>query len=266
MQFRSPKYEEAAVIIPDEAANLQQPFNGTVCSKKGDEYEIKNNIIDFLGDEWPEMSLAQSSNQWQLTAKLYEDLWRMRSLSVFSGDAFPVEKEQELLVNWMNPQPNQSYLDVGCSTALYGRMLKKAEPDCQVVALDFSKQMLHEARIKAEADRTNLFLLRADARFMPFYGAAFDGLTMGGTLNELTDPLKVLYECRRVLKKEGVFFMMHLVKAEAWYARLLQNSTEYGGLKFWNVAESNQLFERAGFTIADQYRQGIVCFSKLVAA
>ncbi len=266
MKFRSPKYEEASVSIPEETAQLRRSFNGTVCSKKGDEYEINNNIIDFLDSEPLNMSLAQSSNQWKLTASLYENVWRNRSLSIFSGEAFPIEKEKRFLTEWMNPRPEHKYLDVGCSTALYARKLKQAQPDCDVVALDFSKRMLQEARPKAEADQTDLYLLRADARFMPFYGATFNGLMMGGTLNELTDPLKVLYECRRVLKMGGVFFMMHLVKADAWYARLLQSSTEYGGLKFWDMAESNQLFERAGFSLADQYRQGIVCFTKLKAA
>ncbi len=266
MIFRSPKYEQASVVIPREAANVQKAFNGSVCSKEGDEYPITNNIIDFLGDETPAMSWAQSSNHWKLTASIYEDIWRKRSLSFLTGEEFPINKEQQLLIDWLQPRPDVLYLDVGCSTALYGRKVKKEQPECEVVALDFSTQMLQEARLKAEADQTDLFLLRADARYMPFFGAAFDGLMMGGTLNELTDPIKVLYECRRVLKKDGTFFMMHLVKADAWYARLLQDSVEFSGLKFWTVDESNQLFERAGFSVAEQFTKGIVCFSKLLPA
>lgn len=266
LQFRSPKYEQAAIVIPPQVADLDKPFNGTVCSNKGDEYLINNNIIDFLGKQAPAMSWAQSSNQWKLTASVYEDIWRKRSLSLLTGEAFPIKKEQNLLIEWLNPQPGNSYLDVGCSTALYAREVKRHEPGCNVVALDFSLQMLREARLKSEADQTDLFLLRADARHMPFFGATFDGLMMGGTLNELTDPLKVLYESRRVLKKNGVLFMMHLVKADAWYARLLQDSVEFSGLKFWTIAESNQLFERAGFSITDQFSKGIVCFSKLLPA
>lgn len=266
LQFRSPKYEQASISIPREIAALQKPFNGTVCSNKGDEYPIKNNILDFLGQESPEMSWAQSSNHWKITAAIYEDLWRKRSVSFLSGEDFPIKKEQELLIKWLKPQAEALYLDVGCSTALYGRKVKKHQPECDVVALDFSQQMLQEARLKAEADQTDLFLLRADARHMPFFGATFDGLMMGGTLNELTDPLKVLYECRRVVKKNGTFFMMHLVKADAWYARLLQDSVEFSGLKFWTLDESNQLFERAGFSITEQFTKGIVCFSKLTPA
>ncbi len=265
MEFRSPKYEQVSVTIPPETAHLGKPFNGTVCSKKGDEYDIKNNIIDFIGDEDVPMSWAQSSNHWTLTASIYEDIWRKRSLSILTGEEFPIDKERELLIEWLSPRAGQFYLDIGCSTALYARLVKKEQPEAELVALDFSLQMLNEARLKAEADQTDMYLLRADASKLPFYSATFDGLMMGGTLNELPDPLKVLYEARRVIKKEGIFFMMHLVKADAWYVRLFQESAAYGGITFWTVEESNQMFERTGFGVADQFSKGIVCFTKLVA-
>jgi len=266
LELRSPKHERASITVPREVAHLQKSFNGTICSNKGDEYVITNNIIDLLVDDPVSMSWAQSSNHWKVTAALYEDIWRKRSLSILTGEEFPIQKERELLIDWLNPQPDKLYLDIGCSTALYGRLLKKAQPESNVVSLDFSKQMLQEARLKSEAEEVDLYLLRADARYLPFFGAMFDGLMMGGTLNELTDPLKVLYEARRVVKKDGVFFMMHLVKADAWYMRLLQDSAEFGGIKFWTIDESNKMFERAGFSIADQFSKGIVCFTKLIPA
>ncbi|MGM0546206.1 MAG: class I SAM-dependent methyltransferase [Bacteroidota bacterium] len=266
LEIRSPKYERAAITIPAEVADLQKNFNGTICSNKGDEYEIRNNIIDLLADEQGAMTWAQSSNHWKVTAAIYEDLWRKRSLSILSGEDFPIQKEKELLIKWLNPDPGKLYMDMGCSTALYGRLVKKEFPDSHVVGLDFSKQMLDKARLKAEADQTNLYLLRADARYLPFFGATFDGLMMGGTLNELTDPLKVLYEARRVIKKNGIFFMMHLIKSPTWYIRLMQDSAGLGGLSFWTIEESNQMFERAGFSVVDQFTKGIVCFTKLVPA
>ncbi len=266
LELRSPIYERAAIEVPEETARLSKSFNGTICSNKGDEYLIQNNIIDLLGEIPPSLSIAQSTNHWKVTAALYEDIWRKRSLSILTWEEFPIAKERELLIEWLNPRSDNLYMDIGCSTALYGRLVKKAQPECRVVALDFSSQMLEEARLKSEADQTDLFLLRADAHEMPFFGASFDGLMMGGTLNELTDPLKVLYEARRVIKKDGVLFMMHLVKSGTWYVRLLQDSAEFSGLKFWTVEESNQLFERAGFTITDQFTKGVVCFTKLKPA
>lgn len=260
---RSPVYEQESIQLPEEVSILSKPFNGSVCSNKGDEYTIKNNIVDLLTKE-KSYTLAQSTNHWRMTASVYEDLWRVRSLSLLTGEPFPIRKEKELLAEWVHPMPGKHYLDVGCSTALYARSLFKAEPKSIQVALDFSMAMLEEARIKSEADQADLFLVRADAREMPFFGKAFDGVVMGGTLNELSDELKVLFECRRVLKDNGVFFVMHLIQSETWYGKVLQNSAEWSGIKFWTVEQSNELFMRAGFTVEEQFTKGIVCFSKLV--
>lgn len=264
MKLRSPVNDQAVITLPDHVSDLQKPFSGTVCSSMGDEYPIENNIVDLIIKQ-KDFTLAQSTNHWTLTATLYEDLWRKRSLSLLTGEPFPIEKEKELLIDWVNPKSDGMYLDVGCSTALYSRALKKASTESTIAALDFSKQMLTEARLKAEADQTDLYLIKADARDMPFFGKTFDGVVMGGTLNELSDELKVLFECRRVLKKGGVMFVMHLIKSEYWYARLMQDSAEWGGLQFWTVDESNKLFERADFKIVDQFTKGIVCFTKLSA-
>jgi SAM-dependent methyltransferase len=264
IELRSPLHDRASIEVPQAVSQLSKPFNGTICSKMGDEYPIANNIIDLI-DEPEDLSIAQSTNHWRVTASIYEDLWRKRSLSILSGEDFPIEKEQELLSEWVSPRDGQFYLDIGCSTALYARTLKKKAPDTTVFAMDYSSQMLEEARLKAEADETDIFFIRADARNMPFFNNTFDGLVMGGTLNELTDELKVLFECHRIIKTDGVFFMMHLIKSETWYGRLFQDSTEWSGLKFWTADESNDLFKRAGFSIDDQFVKGIVCFTKLRA-
>ncbi len=263
LELRSPVNERAGIQVPEELSRLDKPFNGVLCSQEGDEYEVRNNVIDLLGKEPDFTSIAQYTNHWKLTAAIYEDIWRKRSLSLLSGDDFPIEEEHELLIEWTAPKENGLYLDLGCSTALYARALKAAQKKADIVALDFSSQMLEEARLKAEADETDLIFVRADAREMPFFSKTFDGIVMGGTLNELTEELKVLYEARRVIKEDGVFFMMHLIKANAWYGRLLQESIGIGGIKFWTVDESNKLFKQAGFKVEDQQVRGIVCFTRL---
>jgi len=250
LEIRSPKFERVSIEIPETVSRLQKPFNGSICSAKGDEYPIFDNIVDLIHTE-EDYSIAQSTNQWKLTAALYENIWRKRSLSILTGEEFPIEKEHDLLIKWVKPKENGVYLDLGCSTALYARALKKA--------------MNSSARVKAEADCVDIFFVRADGRALPFFGKTFDGIVMGGTLNELTDELKVLFECRRVIKDGGIFFVMHLIKSPTWYGRLLQDSAEWSGLRFWTIEESNELFERAGFTVEDQFNKGIVCFSKLVA-
>ncbi|MEO1022633.1 MAG: class I SAM-dependent methyltransferase [Bacteroidota bacterium] len=264
LELRSPHNERLAIPIPEAVSELSTPFNGSFCSTDGDEYPVKNNVIDVLGKEPAFTSIAQSTNHWKLTAAIYEDIWRKRSLSLLSGEDFPIEKEHELLIEWTAPKDGALYLDLGASTALYARALKASNKKAHIVALDFSSQMLNEARMKAEADETDMFLLRADGRHLPFFSQTFDGIVMGGTLNELTDASKVLHESRRVLKENGVFFMMHLIKSDVWYGRLLQESVGIGGIKFWTIKESNELFNSCGFRVDKQITRGIVCFTRLI--
>jgi len=266
LEIRSPQYEQASLQIPSEVARLSRSFNGTIASRMGDEYRISNNIIDLLPGGSLKISLAQSTNYWNLTAAAYEDLWRKRSLSLLTGEDFPLEKELKILTNWLTLKNNGLYLDLGCSSGLYARTIKKHSPGSSVVALDFSQTMLKQARKKALEEDVELYLIRADARKMPFYAATFDGLACGGTLNELSDPQKVLYEARRVLKSDGGFFIMHLLKSESWYKRILQQSTEWSGLTFWSLDEVNSLFRQTGFKVQNQSSFGIVCFSQLLPA
>lgn len=264
LKLRAPDSDQHSILLPGEVSNLSSRYSGTLSSGKGQEYKIEGNIADLMSGGHS-YSIANWSNHLGLTAAVYEDVWRNKSISILSGESFPIKKEKELLTDWLSPKPDNLYLDVGCSTALYARTIKKAEKKSVIVAIDISKAMLQEARKKASKEEADLFLIRADARTMPFYAGMFDGLMMGGTLNELTDELKVLYECRRVIKKGGTFFMMHLLKADSIAGKLLQGPAGWGGVKFWTLKESNQLFERAGFRVDDQFNTGIVCFSKLVA-
>lgn len=264
LKLRAPDSDQHSILLPEEVSNFANRYSGTLSSGNGKEYSIEGNIADLMqvGHSY---SIANWSNYLSVTAAIYEDVWRNRSLGILTGESFPIQKEMELLIEWLEPAKDKLYLDVGCSTALYARTVKQAESGASVVAIDISTAMLREARKKAAEENSGLFLIRADARIMPFYAGMFDGLMMGGTLNELTDELKVLYECRRVIKKGGTFFMMHLLKADSIAGKLLQGPLGWGGVKFWSLKESNELFERAGFKVADQFNVGIVCFSKLSA-
>lgn len=263
LELKSPDNERNSIFVDPQVADLTSPFNGNLSCKQGVEFPIHQNIIDLLNNREPKATLAQMSNHWKLTASVYEDLWRVNALSMLSGEKFPIKKEQELLIDWLDPEPNHTYLDAGCSTALYTRAIGKKEPETQLIALDFSKEMLSEARKKCIHDGVNCFLLRADAGELPFFSDSMNGIVCGGSLNEFYDPAKVLYEFKRTLKADGVVFMMHLLTADSWYGKLLQEPMKAGGLHFWNKKESNDLFERTGFAVEKQEVHGIVCFSKL---
>lgn len=266
LSIRSPKHDRESIEIPAAVRFLQKPFSGTICSKSGDEYTIEQNVINLLGDVTQESTLAQMTNHWKLTASMYEDVWRLKALSLMTGEDFPIQEEQRLVIDWTGVKQEGLYLDAGCSTALYARTLLKNSPDLDVVALDFSKEMLQEARKRCINESVNPYLFLANASAIPFFSESFDGIVCGGTLNEFYDPMKVLYEFKRVIKKDGTVFMMHLLTADSWYGKVLQEPIKLGGIKFWSQSESNEMFEKAGFVVAKQIVRGIVCFTRLIPA
>lgn len=234
-----------------------------------DRVDVAGGII-FLPVSVEGRTPAQWTNFFAATAKIYEDLWRVRSLGILSGRPFPVQEECSLLTSALSPVPGGLYLDLGSSTGLYARALARhaqgmeGEEDAQVVAIDISTEMSKQARRKAREEGVRLFLLRADVTRLPFASASVDGLCMGGTLNELGRTAETcLSECRRVLKPGGRFFMMHLLRAQTITGRVLQGVAATGGIRFWSLEQSNQMFRQAGFTVLRQQVDGVVCITTL---
>ena len=263
IEIRTPHNERLSLEIPTEVADLSTPFNGSVCAEDGELYSIDQNIVRLLKQSRNFDTIAQFSNHIPLTAEIYEDLWRRRSIGLLSGEDFSLEQEQRLLNQWMAPKGGELLLDVGCSTAFYARSLQDYEPGASTVAIDSSLPMLEKARSKALNEEIDLYLLHADARQLPFYGEYFDGIAMGGTLNELSTPHQVLSEIRRVLKPGGRFFIMYLLESAHWVGKIAQQSSRLGGLQFWSEREAKQLFTGCGFTLKEYETKGIVAFALL---
>jgi len=263
IHFRSPKFDDSKIAVPAHIAHLDSGFNGSIGSSKGDEYMVKKNLIELLGDDLPTTTLAQSSNFLGLTAEAYEDYWRNHSIKLISGQEFSIGDEKKRLLDWFVPKAGEKYLDVGCSTGLYARTIALNEPGAAVVALDFSVPMLKKAREKAATEGAEIYLVQADAENLPFFSGTFDGLVMGGSLNEFGDPVKALYEARRVLKSDGRMFIMYLLKAETILGGAMQKLSGIGGIKFWDASESERLFERTGFQVEKSLKLGIVHFCLL---
>lgn len=265
LALKSPEYDKGTLHVSRDLADQTQSIQGAICSKYGDEYPVLDSIIDLLKDEHAKYSLAEWSNQFNLTAAVYEDLWRINSLKLITGEPFNVEQELALLIDWVKPTQDQCIVDIGSSTALYARAIAKACPEATITALDFSMPMLKEAKRRIAKESQSIYLIRVNVSEMPFFNSEVDTIVCGGSLNEFSDPLKVLFECKRVLKKKGQLFMMHLLSAETMIGRLLQSAASNGGLQFWSLKDSNALFERAGFNVDKQMVKGVVCFSLLKA-
>jgi SAM-dependent methyltransferase len=152
------------------------------------------------------------------------------------------------LIELLEPDPESSYLDVGCGTGAAALALKEA-CGCRVTGLDSSKTMTHEAGARG---LTTVVL--ADAHALPFAGGAFDGAWGDRTFQHLADPRAALHEMVRVVKPGGVvltadpdYSTQHLSISDADLAdRVLQFRATYGIRNGELAHRMNDLFTDVG--------------------
>lgn len=187
-------------------------------------------------------SLAQSSNFLGLTTALY-DVWRTKSIGLLTREDFSLEREFALMLEWLNVQAGQAFLDVGTSTGNYARVLAKA--GARVTAIDISKSFLERAALASE----NLGILfeQANSENLPYLDSSFDGAVLGATLNEFFHTEVALQEISRVLKPGGKLFMMYLCESETSVGRFVQLPFKLSGVRFPNREWLRQTLRSLGF-------------------
>lgn len=105
------------------------------------------------------------------------------------------ETEFRLLRRLLNPQPDESLLDVGCGTGSFTRRFA-ALPELRVTGIDTNPEWLVYAR-----DRdTRTHYLEGDARALPFADASFDRVVSVTTLCFVADWALALKEITRVTR------------------------------------------------------------------
>lgn len=174
-------------------------------------------------------TLAQLSNLLPVTALLY-DAWRVRSLSLLTGEDFKLEREFALMLEWLNVQSDQTFLDVGTSTGNYARAI--AERGASVTAIDLSKPMLSQAQ--KLTTQPNITFEQVNVEALPYADSSFDGVVVGASLNEFFDTSRALQEMARVLKPGGKLFMMYLRESDTGFGRFAQTAFKLSGIRFPN--------------------------------
>src|ERR671911_237763 len=213
----------------------------------GEPYEIKDGYLDLLKGHTGADSIANLTNFLPGAGRGYEPLWRVRSLSLLTGEPFPNERELEIITRLVRPVREGRYLDLGCSAGLYTRSLSTNLGSGVAVGIDISPSMLREAARRARAIGANPSFVRANAKPLPFLDASFTGAVCGGTLNEVGDPARVLRETYRVLEPGGRLATMGIMRAGTPRGRRLQRILSTGGITFFDPDELESLLDHAGF-------------------
>jgi len=101
-------------------------------------------------------------------------------------------------------------LDVGCGTGLFfSHLTKKVET---VVGLDISHELLLQAKKRARGI-DNVFLIQADADYLPFRKDFFSFVFAFTMLQNMPKPIETLKEIKQVTKSEGFIVISGLKRA-----------------------------------------------------
>ena len=237
------------------AGKVRSPVSGKT-------YEIKNGYLDLLKGRLGADNVANLTNFLPGAGLGYEPLWRVRSLTLLTGEPFPNDREVRIISDLVGLERGGRHLDLGCSAGLYARSLaRELGGNGDVVGVDISPSMLKEAARRARGIGAKPSLARADAENLPFADACFSGAVCGGTLNELGDPARALRETRRVLEPGGRLALMGILRARSLRGRRLQRILTTGGLRFFEPDELRSLLDHAGFQPGPLRTHGVVFFA-----
>jgi ubiquinone/menaquinone biosynthesis C-methylase UbiE/uncharacterized protein YbaR (Trm112 family) len=232
-----------------------------VCSGCGAAYPVRDGIADFLGPPRPPTP-AQVTNEWRLTAWVYERGWRPFALTLLSGEAFSYRRELPLIVGLAQPSRGGLFLDVACSNGLYARALARGMGAAlgHVAAFDHSLPMLQQARAYARAAGLRISFVRAKAQALPVAAQAAAGVVIGGSLNEIGDLDACLAEVRRTLLGDGRYVAMTLARAATPAGRVFQRLMGTGGIEFWTPQELEHCFSQHDLRPVARWKYGLVMF------
>jgi ubiquinone/menaquinone biosynthesis C-methylase UbiE/uncharacterized protein YbaR (Trm112 family) len=232
-----------------------------VCDGCASRYPIRAGVADLLGSRQP-ATPAQVTNDWPMTAWVYERAWRPFALSLMSGTRFPYRRELPLMARMVEAQRGGLYLDIACSNGLYARALARTMrgADGHVAGIDHSLPMLAQARRFARHAGLRISYLRATAQALPIASGQAAGVAIGGSLNAIGDLDTCLAEVHRTMRPDGRYMAMTLARAATASGRLFQRLLGPGGIQFWSSDELEAHFARHGLRTTTRQQYGLVMF------
>jgi demethylmenaquinone methyltransferase/2-methoxy-6-polyprenyl-1,4-benzoquinol methylase len=153
----------------------------------------------------------------QMFARIAERYDLLNRLMTFGQDRV----WRRIAVQRLRLESNSLVLDIGSGTGDLAFETLRQQPDAQVVAADFTPEMLHVGKSRSGEDKLQWVI--ADSRHLPFASDRFDGLVSGFLLRNVTNLPQALLEQVRVLKPGGRWVSLETTPPAAnWLRPLLR--------------------------------------------
>lgn len=144
--------------------------------------------------------------------------------------------------------PQQPHvLEIGCGTGKLLNRLAHHHPDLTGTGLDFSLEMVKQARRSSIAP-ARLQFVQGQSNQIPFADSQFDAIFCSISFLHYRDPQQVFEEIARVLKTNGQFFLADLTPSKWSQKTQLTLPISPGSIRFYNAEAREILSSRAGLT------------------
>lgn len=162
----------------------------------------------------------------------------------------PLVYHQEMLENIKKTIEvrGKDILEVGAGMG--GDSIYLAKLGAKVTALDFSEKALTEIAKNAEKEKVIIKTIQANAEKIPYPDNSFDLIFHQGFLEHFHDPLKMISEQKRILRKDG-FLVIDVPQKFTTYTlkkHLLMLSGKWfaGWEREFSISELENLIEKIG--------------------
>jgi ubiquinone/menaquinone biosynthesis C-methylase UbiE len=149
-----------------------------------------------------------------------------------------------------------------------GKNLSYYRGDCQIIAVDLSKQMLKRARERAAKLKSGVQFSLADAEALPFRDRSFDTVVSSLSTCTFPNPAKALQEMARVSKPSGkILLVEHGRSDREWLGRWQDRHEDKFAKPFgchWN-REPLELAKGAGLKVTRSQRSFFGVFHQIEA-
>ena len=139
------------------------------------------------------------------------------------------------------------FLDIGCGTGWAVRHASRIiKENGKAFGIDLSPKMIEIAKANSPNNQ-NIFFSQANSENLPFKDNFFEFIICTNSFHHYLDPLKVLDEIFRVLKKEGEIYILD-VTTDGFLAKMLNKrfqKTEKEHVKFYNTREFKDFYAKA---------------------
>lgn len=163
---------------------------------------------------------------YELISKSYDSLYKDEQVKKY------------MLVNKFILKRNKCLsLDCGCGTGIFIDLFHKKLNS--IVGVDFSKNMLKEAKMKLKNKSSNVHFIRADVDFLPLKSRIFDKIFCFTLIQNVPNLSLTINELIRVSKKDCIFiisFLKNSISKKDFLSVLNSN-----GLKLIALYESEEV-------------------------